>query len=472
MAGPVHNQPPPVQQPIGIGIGQVPQDQDGVVPMGEHQAEVGQAQPRATSALKTAWMDVKHFFTSLFGSRVSTPTPLAVTNGHEATDNVLHELTRSKPNEGLVYLALAEWIGHNPFQQDASRDGLRQEVQVQFGDKLDDMSDMQLFRLYRTLQNNPSLVQDLGQNGSAYVMSKVDDMNDPGAMEIMQACGKVNDMGGVVTELAAMVKDRLEGRGYETPHINGTGPTPFMDRFTENAVLNSGDLVAALRDTVLQNNAEKDRVVIGSLEVSGLRDEPKGPQRSPGRPQDATTALEDPFFDDPFKGTGTDGKKMIDFFDKHFEVCSSPEFWSHFGAKTNQDNFGSAMALACLSRIAGNGEVTPRDLEDLRKALSPPDDNVKPLAQLPLNLIGTASDERMKMLSQLVFDRYFAMGSPFELNLEPQFAETGMVRDTFADPTKTGQERFDALNNAFVQMQGRQRFPMASLTDPLRGIAG
>jgi hypothetical protein len=78
----------------------------------------------------------------------------------------------------------------------------------------------------------------------------------------------------------------------------------------------------------------------------------------------------------------------------------------------------------------------------------------------------------MKMLSQLVFDRYFAMGSPFELNLEPQFAETGMVRDTFADPTKTGQERFDALTNAFTQMQGRQRFPMASLTDPLRGIAG
>lgn len=168
-------------------------------------------------------------------------------------------------------------------------------------------------------------------------------------------------------------------------------------------------------------------------------------------------------------GRGTiDKDQLVDYFGKHFDACSSPEFWSHRNARANADNFGCALSLAVLDRIAGNGVATKKDLEDLHRVLGPFEAGHSPAPDVPDHLLGPVTDTNLREFTQLVFDRYMGPGAHFQINFDGQ-PHQRTVTDTFAGPAN-GNARLTAMHSALELTLGGQYMGQDNILEPLRGI--
>lgn len=165
-----------------------------------------------------------------------------------------------------------------------------------------------------------------------------------------------------------------------------------------------------------------------------------------------------------------DSASLMRFFGNHFEVCSSPEFWSHSHARMNADNFGCGLALTVLERIQQNGEVTQQDLQDLHRTLGPyVGPGAPPVPPPSADLLGDLDDDKLGELARLVFDRYAAPDAAFPLNMQGSEHET-TCRATFADQQATGAEKLQSLRDAYVGALGSQYLGPDNLRGPLQAI--
>lgn len=440
-----------------------------------HTVELGEPQPRATSALKTAWMEVKHFFTSLFGTRVSTARPTEVATPEQATQGVLHAMTRNRPDTLEVLATLSDLVDHAAIGGGDRREAVEQGVGRLFEEGLRDLTDMQLFRLHTNLGKVTDLGEQLGALGER-IHEGLDAPTDRNGT----AAEKLGDMGHVVDVMRDLVKTALEGRGYKVDHTADPEAETRRDTeiFAENFVANGGDGNAAFVSGFHQRTEERRQVVVDHLVESRVYERPKTEKveeggRSGGSP---LARLRDAALDDPaIKNILTDGRMcspngILTFLERHFEVCSSPEFWQAQNARMNADNLGSALALIQIQRIQGQGQVTQKDLDELHRVLGPFESPfTPPVPPLDPGLIGTLTDEKLSQLCEQVFSRYFASNAPFKINMEGTEHEA-VVRRTYRDPQATGQEKLDAMMNAFRLAIGSQYFGLDNVTKPLEGV--
>jgi hypothetical protein len=151
-------------------------------------------------------------------------------------------------------------------------------------------------------------------------------------------------------------------------------------------------------------------------------------------------------------------------------VLSNPQFWQHFNAKTNPDNFGCTLSMCVVDRIAQNGQVTQKDLDDLHRALGPyVDPDIPPAPHPSPMLLGGVTDAKLSDLTRLVFDRYMAPGSQFPINLGDHQREA--VQNAFGGQL-TGAHQLQALHTAFTQSLQKQSIGAGSLSEPLNDIIG
>lgn len=444
-----------------------------------HQVEVGHAEPRATSALKTAWMEVKHFFTSLFGVRVSTPRPESMDTPNDAAAGVLHAMTRSKIDTLEVLDGLVAVLETGNFPQDAARDGINDGASRLFDTALQGLSDIQLFRLYGNFGKHAEFSENLAQLGTALVMGA----EEP-SIDKMRGGGKVNDLGFVALALREQCKLALEARGYEVGEVDDAtaeAPRP-MELFAQKVVDNGGDFATALQETRQQVAVERREAILSSLAASGLYDRtPVGAEQVPVEiahgPIDAghgglralrDQALQDPMLNRVVEKGSCNPNALLAFFSCNLEVCSSPEFWSDTRARMNADNFGAGLTLTVIQRIQEQGSVTQADLGRLADVLRP-----YPGEDMPMpdpSLVGPLTDQRLSDLCDLAFGRYFASDARFELNMEGRPHEH-MVRGVFADPVSTGAEKLGAMIKAYQETLRGQYFGADNLQGPLQAIA-
>lgn len=446
-----------------------------------HTVETGEPQPRATSALKTAWMEVKHFFTSLFGTRVSTTRPEQVTNPQEATQGVLHAMTRSKTDTLEVLATLSDLVDHAQIGGGPRREAVEQGVGPLFEEGLRDLTDMQLFRLHTNLGK----VTDLG-GGLGTLGDRVHGDLDIQTGENRTAADTLADMGHAVDVMRDLVKTALEGRGYKVDDTADPEAEPRRDTemFAEHFVANGGDGDAAFVSAFRQRIQERREVVIDRLVETRVYDRPTvehggdvGHVEDGGRGGESRltqlrdAALEDPALDNILTGgrqCNPDG--ILAFLGTHFEVCSSPEFWQAQNARMNADNLGSALALIQLQRIQEQGQVTQQDLDDLHRVLGPFEHSLVPSVPQPDRaLVGALTGDKLSQLCDLVFGRYFAPDAQFKLNMGGSEHEK-LVYGTFRDEESTGQVKLDSMLNAYKLSLAGQYFAMDNVTKPLQDI--
>ncbi|MBB3949281.1 hypothetical protein [Aureimonas jatrophae] len=240
-----------------------------------HTVAAAPAQPRATSALKTAWLEVQHFFEPLVGMRVSTPEPQQVNNADDATRAVMHAMTKREPDTLSVLGSLSQLLDHGHCTLDAGRDGMTQESGQMFRHEFQNMSDMQLLRLHTTFQKNPEFGEALTQSGSSAVMAltdldkgRVDDLT----VDEQRAGGRVNDLGFLALSLRGSVQSELEARGFkvETVNVSGSNPSPEMQRFAERVVENGGDTQTAISEIRAELALERHDAIVNTLEHLGV----------------------------------------------------------------------------------------------------------------------------------------------------------------------------------------------------------
>lgn len=249
------------------GVGQVSQ-QPGTHEvqgkLGDHQVEIGRAQPRAGNAIKTFFLEVKHFFASLFGIRVSTPKPERIDSVHDGVKAVVSDFT----HKNLDRLELMKSLGklhdvanfHTPENRDPTSntpktDGL-------FRDHLGTLSDLQLLRLHSNLSKHEEFLRPLVLCGTNVIMGHVDSPS----RENMFGVGKVNDLGWLGIALSEDVVAELKARGYEVPDINIEADkqvTPEMEAVAYRTIMNGGDVGKAVDEL-------RREIVNARLEQSGL----------------------------------------------------------------------------------------------------------------------------------------------------------------------------------------------------------
>lgn len=165
---------------------------------------------------------------------------------------------------------------------------------------------------------------------------------------------------------------------------------------------------------------------------------------------------------------GTNPGQLSAYFTRHFDVCSSPEFWSHQNARLNADNFGCTLALVVLDRIAQNGTATRKDLEDLHRVLGPfVGGNATPVPPLGDHLLGPVSDQNLKEFTQKVYDRYMKPDALWVLNFQGSQHQQNLYGSF---PTGTGAERLTAMHTALSSTLHEQYMGSDNITGPLRGI--
>lgn len=240
-----------------------------------HTVAAAPAQPRATSALKTAWLEVQHFFKSLVGMRVSTPAPQQVNNAGDATRAVMHAMTKREPDTLSVLGSLSQLLEHGNFTPDAGRDAMTHESGQMFRHEIQNMSDVQLRRLHSTFQRHPEFGEALTQSGSSAVMALTDPekgrVDDP-TIEEQRAAGRVNDLGFLAMSLRDIAQSELEARGFkvETVNVSGSNPSPEMQRFAERAVENHGDMQTAISEIRAEMAQERHDAIVQTLEQLGM----------------------------------------------------------------------------------------------------------------------------------------------------------------------------------------------------------
>lgn len=440
-----------------------------------HTVRTEEPQPRATSALKTAWMEVKHFFTSLFGTRVSTTRPEQVTNPQEATQGVVHAMTRSKTDTLEVLATLSDLVDHAQIGGGPRREAVELGVGPLFEEGLRDLTDMQLFRLHTNLGKVTDLGGGLGDLGDR-IHGDLDIQTD----QNRTAADTLADMGHAVDVMRDLVKTALEGRGYKVDDTADPEAEPRRDTemFAEHFVGNGGDGDAAFVSAFRQRTEARREVVVDSLVASGLYDRDPVEQVDDGGRGGGTplTRLRDAALEDPainnilISGRQCNPDGILAFLGTHFEVCSSPEFWQAQNARMNADNLGSALALIQLQRIQEQGQVTQQDLDDLHRVLGPFESQfTPPVPQLDRALVGALTGDKLSQLCDQVFGRYFAPDAQFKLNMEGTDHEA-QLRGTFRNEESSGQEKLDSMLNAYKLSLAGQYFGMDNVTKPLQDI--
>lgn len=258
--------------------------------------EAAPAQPRAASALKTAWLEVRHFFASLVGMRVSTTKPETVADAASATRGVLHAMTKRDLDTLDVAEALVGMTEHGAFPQDLNRTGITEGAAGLFRPALQDLSDLQLMRLQANLCRKPDLLEGLSQLGTGFVM----DADEP-SVAAMAAGGQVNDLGFVMMSLHTCLRAELADRGLVPADLPGTPAAldPGLERFAQRAVANEGDLRAAIGEARVDLARARETAVLDALEQAGLYTReaeapPEAPPAPPPAPPD-NAAVNAPF---------------------------------------------------------------------------------------------------------------------------------------------------------------------------------
>lgn len=263
------------------GIGQAQQqDTQGVQgTLGDHQVEVGQAQPRAGNALKSFFLEVKHFFASLFGVRVSTQKPDQINNVQDGVKAVVSDFTRKNLDPLEVMKSLGALGNQCRFDRPENRNpDFTPKTDTLFTTQLGEMSDLQLLRLHTNMARNREFLEPMIQGGTATVM-QLDTNPTP---ENMAGAGKIGDMGWLAKQLSENVVSELRARGYDVPEIQARPTdemTPTMDEVAMRTVLNGGDVGKAVDDL-------RRQIINARLEDSGL---PTLDQLSQPKPEPSMT---------------------------------------------------------------------------------------------------------------------------------------------------------------------------------------
>ena len=420
---------------------------------GEHTVRVGQGEPRAASALKTAWTEVKHFFKSLFGSRVSTPQPDHVHDAATAAKGVLHEMTRSKVDLLGVVDSLAQMVSHLPVpaQQDADRGGLIQGARTAFSEELGHLSDVQLLRLNNTFCSHPMFVAQIGQFTTGIAMERAEDLMEGGGAsqaDVMRGAGKMADVGFLSSELFGMVQDAMRSRELSPRQPDqaavASGEIPReMQILGEKVVQNLGDLGQAITDARVQIADERQTAILNALKETGLyssSDTGEGAQSAQtqatvhlgavGADDVAPTpmsvkrdlALQDPRLPELSTGQATARDTLTDYFTDHFDVATSAGFWDHFQAKI------------VIERTGQQGEITQTDVDDLQRILTFCGSGY----QLPADLAGPLDDRALGVMGTAFFESFVGRDAPLPLNMYGDM--DGLNRD-FTSPTASGADK-------------------------------
>jgi hypothetical protein len=438
---------------------------------GEHTVQVGQGEARGASALKTAWTEVKHFFKSLFGVRVSTPKPETVHDSASAAKGVLHEMTQSKIDHLGVVESLAQMVSHLPVpaEQDADRGGLVQGARTAFSEELGHLSDVQLLRLNNTFCTHPVFVAQIGQFTTGIAMEHAEDLMqcaDVTQADVMRGAGKMADVGFLTSELFGLVQDEM-GRRELSPRqpdqiAVASGEIPHeMQVLGEKLVQNFGDMTQAISDTRVQIADEHKAVVLDALAEIGIYEPPQSENGARTAdnivPQHLGTrgavgaddvslssmsvnrdlALQDPRMRELSSGTSVSRETLVGFFTDHFDVATSGGFWDHFQAKaSNPELFGATLSKIVIERTGEQGEITQKDVEDLQKILNfcgsgyqLPDDLAGPLDERALGVMGTA-----------FFESFVGRDAPLPLNM---YGDMDRLNREFNNPTATGTTKLD-----------------------------
>ena len=427
---------------------------------GEHRVQVGQGEPRGASALKTAWTEVKHFFKSLFGVRVSTPKPETVHDAASAAKGVLHEMTRSKIDHLGVVESLAQLVSHLPVpvEQDADRGGLVQGARTAFSEELGHLSDVQLLRLNNTFCSHPVFVAQIGQFTTGIAMEHAEDLMqgaDVTQADVMRGAGKMADVGFLTSELFGLVQDEM-GRRELSPRqpdqiAVASGEIPRdMQILGEKLVRNFGDMTQAISDTRVQIADERHAAILNALEEAGLFSSSTDsiiPQH-PGaleadhlQPSSMSVkrdlALQDPRMPELSSGASVSREALVGFFTDHFEVATSPGFWDHFQAKaSNPELFGATLSKIVIERTGEQGEITQKDVEDLQKILTFCGSGY----QLPEDLAGPLNERALGIMGSAFFESFVGRNAPLPLNM---YGDMDRLNREFSNPTATGTNKLD-----------------------------
>jgi hypothetical protein len=477
----------PQNQVVGLNQGQGAQNATGA--FAGHEVTAGTGENRAGSALKTAWMEVKHFFKSLFGVKVSTDAPTQIQSREDGAKAVLSQLSRSKMDDVSIMETLATFIDHGNFPQDAARDGLTSGSKEVFHSELQNLSDMQLFRIYKNFQAHPELLETLGQLGTAVVIENSEELANRGAtpQEMLSGGGKINDLGFATKALYDEVRAALQERGYEVPEhelraLTDATPSHEMEVVAKLAVNAYGDLTNVFSDARAQLAQEKHDALIASLEVAGIYhqdDEPVAQvQAQAVVPQQTLADKRDAALQDPALGTITsvglsNQENVLGYFSDHFDALSSDAFWSHPQAKINNiETFSSSLAIVVMDRIAAQGAVTRQDIDDLNKVYGHVSANTgQNLAPFTDALIGPLADGNGAPIVDRFRTNFLERNAPAQLNIDYVRQEEVL---TNLGTAATIQERFALTKTGQGLMWGGGQdigILRQAITEPLQRIA-
>lgn len=236
--------------------------------LGGATVEAAPAQPRAGNALKTAWLEVRHFFASLVGMRVSTTKPETVADAPSATQGALHALTKRDLDTLDVAEALGGMMEHGGFPRDEARAGLSDGAAALFRPALQGLSDLQLMRLQVNLARSPALLEGLAQSGTGALMA----LPDVPDLEQMTGAGRVDDLGFLTMALRDCLTAEMTGRGLAAAELRGdpSASDRGLEHFTRHALANGGDLRAAADAARADLAQERQDAVLDALEQAGL----------------------------------------------------------------------------------------------------------------------------------------------------------------------------------------------------------
>jgi hypothetical protein len=211
---------------------------------GDRQVEVGEAQPRAGNAIRKFFLEVKHFFASLFGIRVSPIKPPTIESVRDGVNSVVSDFARKtiNPFDALKSLGALHEQCHFELPENRKTDGSRMpKIDGMFRERVGELSDLQLLRLYRNLSQNREYLIPLTQLGTGVMAENISNIKE----ENIYGSGKINDLGFIATELAETVIAELRGRGIEVADIQyrrEDTTTPQIEAVVLRTIQNGGDV--------------------------------------------------------------------------------------------------------------------------------------------------------------------------------------------------------------------------------------
>lgn len=209
----------------------------------------GGAEPRATSALKTFGMEVKHFFASLFGISIKQAKPAHVTTQAHAAQSTVAELTRRGCDKLEVLACLDDVcrLGGHTSGSNMSENGI--DVGTLFRDEVAKLDDMQLFRTHKNLERHRDIGDVLvdetmsranGDVGMTQAQLLTADLDEDAIMARLDNSKPARAIGYMAVQLREDVAGELKSRGFkieERPH----DPNPSLSPEVRDIVVDLMD---------------------------------------------------------------------------------------------------------------------------------------------------------------------------------------------------------------------------------------